>query len=208
MVAAEWFAFEILTLATGQFGTSYLAAQSIMVTVSATTFQIPFPLSIAGSTRVANLIGAKLVDAAKTSAKVTFVGGLVTGLLNMVIVFAFRYQIPLLFTHDQEVIEIVASVMPVLSVLQVFDGLAAVSHGLLRGLGRQEIGGYANLASYYIVALPISFGLGFGLDWKLAGLWAGVTVGLLVVSCIEYWVIYTADWDRSVKEAEHRNASG
>jgi MATE family multidrug resistance protein len=70
MVEAEWFAFEVLTLATGQFGTSYLAAQSILVTLTSTTFQIPFPLSIAGSTRVANLIGAKLPDAAKTSAKV------------------------------------------------------------------------------------------------------------------------------------------
>lgn len=70
MVEAEWFAFEILTLATGQFGTSYLAAQSILVTLTSTTFQIPFPLSIAGSTRVANLIGAKLPDAAKISAKV------------------------------------------------------------------------------------------------------------------------------------------
>ena len=70
MVVAEWFAFEILTLASGRMGVEYLAAQSVLVTVTGTTFQIPFPLSIAGSTRMANLIGAKLVDAAKTSAMV------------------------------------------------------------------------------------------------------------------------------------------
>lgn len=70
MVVAEWFAFEILTLACGRIGVTTLAAQSILVTVTSTTFQIPFPLSVAGSTRVANLIGARLVDAAKTSAKV------------------------------------------------------------------------------------------------------------------------------------------
>lgn len=70
MVVAEWFAFEILTLASGRMGVEFLAAQSVLVTVTSTTFQIPFPLSIAGSTRLANLIGAKLVDAAKTSAKV------------------------------------------------------------------------------------------------------------------------------------------
>lgn len=70
MVVAEWFAFEILTLASGRIGVTHLAAQSVLVTVTSTTFQIPFPLSIAGSTRVANLIGAKLVDAAKTSARV------------------------------------------------------------------------------------------------------------------------------------------
>jgi multidrug resistance protein, MATE family len=70
MVVAEWLAFEILTLTSSQFGTSYLAAQSILVTVTATTFMIPFPVSIAASTRIANLIGAKLVGAARISAKV------------------------------------------------------------------------------------------------------------------------------------------
>lgn len=70
MVVAEWFAFEILTLASGRMGVAILAAQSILVTTTGTTFQLPFPLSIAGSTRVANLIGAKLVEAAKTSARV------------------------------------------------------------------------------------------------------------------------------------------
>lgn len=70
MVMAEWLAFEILTLATSQFGTSYLAAQSILITLTSTTFNIPFPVSIAASTRIANLIGARLINAAKTSAKV------------------------------------------------------------------------------------------------------------------------------------------
>ena len=70
MVEAQYFAFEVLTLAASQFGSAHLAAQSVLVTVTSTTFNIPFPLSIAASTRVANLIGAKLSDAARTSAKV------------------------------------------------------------------------------------------------------------------------------------------
>lgn len=70
MVEAQYFAFEVLTLAASQFGSAHLAAQSVVVTVTSTTFNIPFPLSIAASTRVANLIGARLSGAAKTSAKV------------------------------------------------------------------------------------------------------------------------------------------
>jgi MATE family multidrug resistance protein len=83
-----------------------------------------------------------------------------------------------LFTPDPEVIDLVANVLPIVAVMQLFDGMAAVSHGLLRGIGRQEFGGYANLAIYYIVAVPISFGLAFGLGWELKGLWLGVTIGL------------------------------
>jgi MATE family multidrug resistance protein len=72
MVEAEFLAFEILTLASSYFSTTHLAAQSILGTLTALTFQIPFPISIAASTRVANLIGATLSDAAKTSAKVSY----------------------------------------------------------------------------------------------------------------------------------------
>jgi len=94
------------------------------------------------------------------------------------LLFVFRYQIPRLFTPDPDVIELVASVLPIVAVMQLFDGMAAVSHGLLRGIGRQEFGGYANLAIYYIVAVPVSFGFAFGLGWELKGLWFGVTIGL------------------------------
>lgn len=180
MVEAEYLAFEVLTLIAGQFGTSQLAAQSILVTIASTTFQLPFPLSIAASTRVANLIGAKLVSAAKTSAKVAVYGSLVLAAFNLTTLWSLRYQLPKLFTNDTEVIALVVKVMPLLAVMQIFDGLAAVSHGLLRGLGRQSFGGYINLFVYYAVALPVSIGTSIGLDWKLAGLWLGVTIGLLL----------------------------
>lgn len=70
MLEAQFLAFEILALVSAQFGSAHLAAQSIIITITTSTFQLPFPLSIAASTRVANLIGASLVDAARLSAKV------------------------------------------------------------------------------------------------------------------------------------------
>lgn len=208
MVMAEWFAFEILTLATSQFGTTYLAAQSILVTLTSTTFMIPFPVSIAASTRVANLIGAGLVNAAKTSAKVAFWAGCLIGLFNLSLLAGLRYQLPLLFTQDEEVIGMVAKVMPLVACMQVFDGLAAVAHGLLRGIGKQSFGGYANLSIYYIIALPISFATAFVLDWKLTGLWLGTTIGLALVAGVEYWYTYISDWEQSARDAENRNAAG
>ncbi|CAK7199959.1 hypothetical protein SEUCBS139899_002647 [Sporothrix eucalyptigena] len=208
MIEAEYFAFEILTLAAGRFGATELAAQSILVTLTSTTYQIPFPVSIAASTRIANLIGAKLPDAAITCAKVATVAGFLLGGFNLAWVAAFRYQIPRLFTNDPDVIELVAKACPIVAFMQVFDGTAAVASALLRGVGRQEIGSYANLAAYYIVALPISFALGLGLDWRLPGLWGGVTVGLFLVTVAENLYLYYFNWNHAVEEAEIRNASG
>ncbi|KAI1826509.1 MATE efflux family protein [Xylaria intraflava] len=208
MVVAEWLAFEILTLVSSQFGTSYLAAQSILVTITSTMFMIPFPVSIAASTRIANLIGAKLVKAARTSAKVAFFGGCLIGLFNLTLLASLRFQLPQLFTQDEEVIGIVARVLPLCAVMQVFDVLAAISHGLLRGIGKQTFGGYANLAAYYVIALPISFVAAFVFEQKLLGLWFGTTVGLCLVGIVEYWYCYTRDWEQAAHEAETRNTAG
>lgn len=70
MVEAEWLAFEIMTLMASRFGAETLAAQSALATLATISYQIPFPVSIAASTRIANLIGAGLVDAARMAAKV------------------------------------------------------------------------------------------------------------------------------------------
>lgn len=98
--------------------------------------------------------------------------------------------------------------MPLVAVMQVFDGLAAGAHGLLRGVGKQSIGGPANLIAYYVISLPISLGLAFGSGWKLEGLWTGVTIGLIVVSLIEYVYLMYVDWEDAAREAAMRNAAG
>ncbi|KAH6677887.1 mate-domain-containing protein [Plectosphaerella plurivora] len=208
MIQAEYMAFELLTLASSRFGASHLAAQSVLVTLTSVSFQIPFPVSIAASTRIANLIGAGLVDAARTTAKVAVGAAWLTGLMNLALFWSLRYRLPLLFTNDPEVVEVVAAVLPLCAVMQVFDGLCAGAGGLLRGIGRPAIGGYANLGVYYLVALPISFGTAFGLDMKLQGLWLGVTLGLALVSGIEFAFVYFTDWHKAAREAERRNAAG
>lgn len=205
MVEAEYLAFEILTLASSYFSTTHLAAQSILGTLTALTFQIPFSISIAASTRVANLIGATLSGAAKTSGKVSIYGAVLSGLINVLLLSSLRNKIPQLFTNDADVIKLVADVLPLCAAFQLFDALAATMNGLLRGLGRQEVGGWVNLFCYYVVAMPLSFGTAFGLGWELKGLWTGVAIALGLVAAIEGWFLMRIDWARAVEDAKQRN---
>ncbi|KAL1955441.1 hypothetical protein VTO42DRAFT_8534 [Malbranchea cinnamomea] len=206
MIEAEVLAFELLTLAASYFGTTALAAQSVLATVCSITFQLPFTLSIAGSTRIANLIGATLTDAARITAKVNGVGALIIGATTLTLLSSLRHYIPMLFTSDADVAELVSQVLPLCASFQLFDSLATNCNGALRGLGRQAVGGYVQLFCYYVVALPISFGTAFGLDWSLWGLWTGVAIGLFLVSLIEGIFLTQTDWERSVAEARKRNA--
>jgi MATE family multidrug resistance protein len=205
MVEAECLAFEILTFAASYFGVTVLAAQSVLATLTSLTFQIPFPLSIAASTRVANLIGATLTDAARMSTKVAFFAAIIVGLLNVTLLSSLKEYIPRLFTNDKDVIAIVSKILPLCAAFQLFDALAAVCNGVLRGLGRQEFGGYVQLFCYYVIAMPISMGTAFGAGWGLWGLWTGVALALGLVAAIEFWYLSKTDWQRSVDEARSRN---
>jgi multidrug resistance protein, MATE family len=178
MLEAEYLAFETLTLASSYLGTTHLAAQTVLVTLTSLTFQIPFSVSIAASTRVANLIGATLADAAKTTARVTAVVAVAVGIFNAILLSSLRTYIPHRFTGDPEVIALVANVLPVCAAFQLFDALVTSSNGLLRGLGFQMFGGYVQVFGYYVVAMPISLGTAFGLGWGLYGLWTGVALAL------------------------------
>ncbi|KAF4126767.1 multidrug resistance protein, MATE family [Geosmithia morbida] len=180
MVEAEWLAFEIMTLLASRFSAEHLAAQSAVATLASISYQIPFPVSIAASTRIANLIGAGLVGPAKLAGKVAFIVFCIIGTFNLTVFSTMRYYLALLFTRDPDVVSIITRVLPIVAVMQVFDGLSAGAHGLLRGIGKQSIGGPANLIAYYVISLPISLWLAFGLGWELEGLWIGVTVGLVV----------------------------
>ena len=50
-----------------------------------------------------------------------------------------------MLTEALEVIVLVASVIPLVSLFQVMDGLAAVAGGILRAQSRQATGGVLNL---------------------------------------------------------------
>ncbi len=104
----------------------------------------------------------------------------ITGCLNLIVYIVLQAQLPFIFTDDPSVAALTTQVLPLLSIATLLEGLAATAHGLLRGTGRQSIGGPVTLSAYYAVALPTSLALAFALDWKLQGLIAGLTIGLIV----------------------------
>ncbi|KAF2703670.1 MATE efflux family protein [Pleomassaria siparia CBS 279.74] len=208
MVLAEFMAFEILTLSSSWLGPIPLAAQSVLGSITGISFQIPFAMSVAASTRIANFIGATLALPAKTAAKVALVFAIGSGIFNFLVFSLLRNWLPRLFTPDEEVIELISKLLPLCAAFQLFDALACNCNGILRGLGRQEVGGYVGLFAYYAVGLPISFGLGFGAKWGLYGLWTGPALALGVVFAIEGVFIYRTNWVKAVEAAQARNSLG
>lgn len=151
MLEAEWLAFEIVTLSASWLSPTHLAAQGILMTLATLGSQVPLPFGIAVATRIANLIGASHAPAAWRSAKVGLTGALLLGTCNTCILASLTNTIPRLFTHDEEVISLVANTLPLCAAFQLVDALANTCNGIMRGIGRQGVGGYVALCCFYLV---------------------------------------------------------
>ena len=73
--------------------------------------------------------------------------------------------------------------------------MASVEGGILRGQGRQHLGGIANVIVYWFIALPVGLALAFQAYWGLYGLWAGMVHpgnrrSLKLVTCIGIMCFY------------------
>ncbi|CAI5760288.1 unnamed protein product [Candida verbasci] len=208
MLEAEFLAFEILTLMASYLGTIPLAAQSIGTTMASLTYQVPFAIGIASSTRIANFLGAGLGEAAKITTKVALLFGLLVSVVNFLALFIFQKQIAYLFTDNEKVIKTVLKIMWLIALMQISDAMNANSAGCLRGQGNTRIGGIVNVASYYFIGLPLSLYLSFYSPWKgsLHGLWIGSTVALTIVGGVQSYYSLTADFNKLREEARKRTS--
>lgn len=206
MLEAEFLAFEILTLIASYLGTLELAAQSVGSTMASLTYQVPFAIGIASSTRIANYLGAGLAESAKKTTKVALAFGLCISVFNFLSLFLFQTQIANLFTNDKRVIAIIHQIMWLVALMQISDAMNANSAGCLRGQGQTKIGGIVNLVSYYVVGIPLSIYLSFYSPWKgsLDGLWIGSTVALTIIGCVQSYYALFADFDKLCDDARNR----
>ncbi|KAL6706080.1 hypothetical protein ACN47E_006182 [Coniothyrium glycines] len=204
MVETEWLAFDILTFSTSYLSTAHLAAQSIVMTLAVAVYHIPFSVGVAVSTRLGNLIGGGSLKAARTATRTYILTFLVIGLIDFIFLTALRNVLPKAFTSDPEVVSIVATVLPLLAAFQFADSTTALVNALLRGLGKQKVGGWCNLFVYYVIAVPLALFLCFTKDLKLVGLWAGCAVGSSCITITEGIYCWLFDWRKAVEEAEGR----
>ncbi len=97
------------------------------------------------------------------------------------------------FTSDARVIEIGIGLLAIAAAFQLFDGTQAVATGVLRGIGDTRTPMLTNVVGHWLLGLPVGYALCFTFAWGVAGLWIGLSVGLVFVSAILLFVW----WKRS-----------
>lgn len=208
MLESEYMAYEIMTLFASYFGTTQLAAQSAVLSIASLAYMVPFAVSIATSTRIANFIGGQNVFSAKIATKAGLIMSIMVASMNALVLFTFKGKIAKLFTRDPGVTELIIHLFnPLVAILQIFDGIACVASGILRAQGLQKIGGIINFLAYYAFAIPLALFLSKFAKLELIGLWLGIGSGMILIGFCEVLVVLTSNWEKILMEAGLMNES-
>lgn len=206
MTMCEWFAFEILNLSTAYISTAHLAAQSLLSTACVLVWHVPFSASVAVSTRIGHLVGSGALDAARKATSTYAVIFTLIGLVDAaLLIFALREIFLPFFIEDDRVRALVESALPYLAVFQFVDATACCCHGIMRGLGRQAIGGWVIFSVNYVYAVPLALYLELGPPkLELNGMWIALWSGSALLTVVEGLVTKWMSWQRAVEDARKR----
>ncbi|KAJ1675985.1 ethionine resistance protein [Spiromyces aspiralis] len=206
MFSCECFAFEFMNISSSYLGNSVLAAQSVLLNTALYTSQVPTGVGVSVATRVGNLIGDNRAARARLAARVGLLLAAALGAINAALYYSLRHVWGHLYSSDDKVLAIIASLMPVVGLFQLWDSMNIAAGGILRGLGKQVLSAYSSLCVYYTVAVPLSVYLAyFGPHWGAAGMWYAVSLAILLSALVQSgYIIFCVDWDKEVIQCLER----
>ncbi|XP_051150354.1 protein DETOXIFICATION 21-like [Andrographis paniculata] len=206
MLCLELWYNAILILLTGNLENAEveLDALSICLNINGWEMMISLGFLSAASVRVANELGMGNSKAAKFSVVNIVLTSFVIGLVLFVVFLFLREGLAYIFTEDKAVAAEVAHLSPLLAFSILLNSIQPVLSGVAIGAGWQSTVVYVNLASYYLLGIPLGFLLGYVLGLQVEGVWIGMLVGTLVQTIGLLILTRRTDWDKQVTIAKKR----
>jgi MATE family multidrug resistance protein len=185
--AQQWLevgVFATAGLLMGWLGAVALAGHQVALQLAALTFMVPLGVAQATSVLVGQAVGRSDPHEARRAAG----GGILIGVGFMTATAVMFLAVPDLlarmFSDDPPIIASAALLLPIAGVFQVFDGLQVVAAGALRGVGDTRVPMLVNLLGFWMIGLPTSVWLGFGLGHGPEGIWWGLALGIGAVAVL------------------------
>jgi MATE family multidrug resistance protein len=181
-ITLEVGAFATVTTLAGRLDPTSSAANQIALNIASLAFMVPLGLGSASAVRVGHAIGARDRARAVTAGWTALAIGAAAMAAVAVSLFVWPQQMMRAFTEDDRVVEIGIGLLAIAAAFQLFDGTQAVATGVLRGLGDTRTPMVTNIVGYWVFGLPIGYALTFTFGWGVAGLWVGLSIGLVTVA--------------------------
>ncbi|MEX2271758.1 MAG: MATE family efflux transporter [Vicinamibacterales bacterium] len=183
-ITVEVGVFAAASALAGALTPAAVAAHQIALNLASFMFMIPLGMASAGAVRVGQAVGRGDVAGVRVAGQAALViGGGFMACAGLLFV-ALPRPLLHLFTRDAEVVGIGLSLLAIAALFQLFDGVQAVSTGLLRGLGDTRTAMLWHLVGHWAVGLPLGYALCFWWGWGVPGLWTGLSAGLILIGII------------------------
>ncbi|KAF7820039.1 protein DETOXIFICATION 54 [Senna tora] len=180
-----------------------VAATGVLIQTTSMMYTVPMALAGCVSARVGNELGAGKPYKAKLAAMVALGCAFVIGFINVTWTVILRERWAGLFTKDELVNSLVASVMPIMGLCELGNCPQTTGCGILRGTARPVVGAHINLGSFYFVGTPVAVGIAFWFNIGFSGLWIGLLSAQVACAVsILYVVLVRTDWEAEALRAE------
>jgi MATE family multidrug resistance protein len=180
----EFGAFGVTALLMGTLGTVEMAAHQIALNIASLTFMVPLGVGAAAAVLVGRAVGRGDHAGARRAAAMSLAVGVSFMGTSAIVMLLFPRAIASLYTDLGPVISLAATLIPIAGAFQVFDGTQVVSAGTLRGIGDTRVPMLIGLVGFWLIGLPVSATLAFGVGLGPLGLWWGLVAGLGAVAIL------------------------
>lgn len=177
--------FTIAMVIIGWLGADRLAAHQIAINMVSSTYMMATGISSAAAIRVGAALGRNDRDGVRQAGLAAFMlSALLMGAAGLVFILFNTTLVNLYIKDAPEVARIAATLVFLAGFFQLSDGIQVVGIGALRGLSDVNVPTVITLFSYWLVALPTSYLLGFTFGYDAVGVWVGLLVGLSVAAVL------------------------
>nr|WP_010393676.1 MATE family efflux transporter [Paracoccus sp. TRP] len=191
----------------GWIGTRELAAHGIALQLASLTFMLHLGMSNAATVRVGQAKGRGDALGMRDAGITVTVVSAVIAVLAVAAFELFPRQLVGLYldaTHAETpaIIEIAAALLFYAGLFQLTDAMQVIGLGLLRGVQDTRVPMVIAAVSYWLVGIPVAYGLAFIAGIGPAGLWLGLVAGLTCAAVLlmrRFWRgLARGDWTRAV----------
>ncbi|SCW44123.1 multidrug resistance protein, MATE family [Paenibacillus tianmuensis] len=170
--------FAAVTLLMSNFNTVTIAAHQAAINFASFLYMIPMSIALSLTILVGFEAGAGRY---KDARQYGYLGiGLAIGmsLLCAVVLWLFNEQVAGIYTREPDVLALTQHFLVYAIFFQLSDAIAAPIQGALRGYKDVNVTLIVALVSYWIVGLPVGYGLANYTDLGAYGYWIGLISGL------------------------------
>ncbi|KAJ1905281.1 ethionine resistance protein [Coemansia sp. IMI 209127] len=203
----EYVAFELMTLLATYLGPVSLSAQAIAFNSMSMLYQLPHAVGGAAAVRVGRLLGEGNPTGARFAALVLVGGGLAYSMFGTVFFYVYGSRWVSTYTKDADVLAVASQLISIAALTEWADATRGIIPGILRGLGKQRRAASINVASYFLIILPLGTLAVFVLDKGIVGLWIAFALGMSLLSGSFLHTIATLDWAREADRSVARQSS-